>query len=173
MGHSVLVVDDQPIIRDMLKKSLARYQYSVHCAGSAQEALGILANEKVDVVISDEVMPGMSGTEFLTLVKDKFPDTVRIILTGQASLESTIKAINEGEIYRFLTKPCNIVDLTVTVRQAIEQKELVKENLRLLELVKKQASSIDEMEKKYPGISKVKKDAGGAIIIDDNDSTEQ
>ena len=78
MGHSVLVVDDQPVIRDMLQKALARYKYSVHCAGSAQEALGILASEKVDVVISDEVMPGMSGTEFLTQVKDKFPEMVVI-----------------------------------------------------------------------------------------------
>ena len=170
MGHSVLVVDDQPVIRDMLQKALARYNYAVHCAGSAQEALGILDNKKVDVVISDEVMPGsMQGTEFLTMVKDQFPDTVRIILTGQASLESAIRAINEGEIYRFLTKPCNIVDLTVTVRQAIEQRDLLKENQRLLDLVKKQATSIEEMENKYPGISKVKKDAGGAIIIDDND----
>jgi len=118
-------------------------------------------------------MPGsMQGTEFLTMVKDQFPDTVRIILTGQASLESAIRAINEGEIYRFLTKPCNIVDLTVTVRQAIEQRELLKENQRLLDLVKKQATSIEAMENKYPGISKVNKDAGGAIIIDDNDSQE-
>ena len=59
MGHSVLVVDDQQVIRDMLQKALSRYNYAVHCAGSAQEALGILASEKVDVVISDEVMPGM------------------------------------------------------------------------------------------------------------------
>ena len=172
MGHSVLVVDDQPVMRDMLQKALTRYNYSVHCAGSAQEALVILANEKVDVVLSDEVMPGMQGTEFLTLVKDRFPDTVRIILTGQASLESAIRAINEGEIYRFLTKPCNIVDLTVTVRQAIEQRELLKENQRLLDLVKKQANSIEEMENKYPGISKVKKDSDVAIIIDNNDSQE-
>ena len=172
MGHSVLVVDDQPVIRDMLRKALARYKYSVHCAGSAQEALGILSSQKVDVVISDEVMPGMQGTEFLTLVKDKFPDTVRIILTGQASLESAIRAINEGEIYRFLTKPCNIVDLTVTIRQAIEQKELLKENQRLSDLIKKQATSIEEMEKKYPGISKIKKDTSGAIIIDDENPQE-
>jgi two-component system probable response regulator PhcQ len=73
----------------------------------------------VDVVISDEKMPGMSGSEFLSLVRQEYPDTIRIILTGYGSLESAIRAINEGEIYRLFTKPCNVIDLAITIRLAL------------------------------------------------------
>jgi len=169
MKHSILVVDDHEIIRDMLENTLSRESYTVHCADSAKEALKILAEESIDVVISDEVMPGMTGTQFLAVVRKDYPDTVRIILTGHASLESAMHAINEGEIYRFLTKPCNLVDLSITIRQALQQKYLKKENKRLAKIVEQQSFSIREIEKEYPGITKVKRDSGGAIIIDDND----
>ena len=148
---------------------LSRESYTVHCAESAKEALKILSQEPIDVVISDEVMPGMTGTEFLAVVRKDYLDTIRIILTGHASLESAMHAINEGEIYRFLTKPCNLVDLSVTIRQALEQKHLKNENKRLEKIVEQQSFSIKKIENKYPGITKIKRDSGGAIIIDDND----
>ena len=169
MEYSILVVDDQQIIRDMLENTLSRESYTVYCAGSAEEALKILSQESIDVVISDEVMPGMTGTQFLAVVRKEYPDIIRIILTGHASLESAMRAINEGEIYRFLTKPCNLVDLSVTIRQALQQKYLKIENKRLAKIVKQQSFSLGEIEKKYPGITKVKRDSGGAIIIDDNE----
>ncbi|MDY6791012.1 MAG: response regulator [Thermodesulfobacteriota bacterium] len=169
MEYSILVVDDQQIIRDMLENTLSRESYTVYCAGSAEEALKILSQESIDVVISDEVMPGMTGTQFLAVVRKAYPDVIRIILTGHASLESAMRAINEGEIYRFLTKPCNLVDLSVTIRQALQQKYLKNENKRLAKIVKQQSYSLGEIEEKYPGITKVKRDSGGAIIIDDND----
>jgi len=167
MEYSILVVDDQPVIRDMLENMLSRESYTVHCADSAKEALKILSQEPIDVVISDEVMSAMTGTQFLAVVRKDFPDTIRIILTGHASLESAMHAINEGEIYRFLTKPCNLVDLSVTIRQALQQKHLKKENKRLAKIVEQQSFSIREIEKKYPGITKVKRNSGGAIIIDE------
>ena len=125
MQHAVLVVDDEPDVRDMLTQALSREPYEVLCADSAEEALDIIAREPVDVVLSDEKMPGMSGTEFLAIVRRQYPDTIRMILTGHASLESAIHAINEGEIYRFFTKPCNMVDLMVTIRQALKHKDLI------------------------------------------------
>ena len=151
----------------MLENMLSRESYTVHCADSAKEALKILSQEPIDVVISDEVMPAMTGTQFLAVVRKDYPDTIRIILTGHASLESAMHAINEGEIYRFLTKPCNLVDLSVTIRQALQQKHLKKENKRLAKIVEQQSFSIREIEKKYPGITKVKRNSGGAIIIDE------
>ena len=169
MEYNILVVDDHKIIRDMLENTLSRESYTVHCADSAKEALKILSQEPIDVVISDEVMPGMTGTQFLAVVRKIYPDTIRIILTGHESLESAMHAINEGEIYRFFTKPCNLVDLSVTIRQALQQKDLKKENKRLAKIVEQQSYSIKKIEKKYPGITKVKRDSGGAIIIDDND----
>ncbi len=167
MKHKVIIIDDEPAIIDMFKDALSKEPYDMLCAASAEEALPILAREQVDVVISDEKMPGMSGSEFLSLVRQKYPDTIRMILTGHASLESAIRAINEGEIYRFFTKPCNVIDLAMTIRHALEQKDLTQENQRLLKLVKRQSDVIEETEKKYPGITKVKRDASGAIILDE------
>lgn len=166
MGHKILIVDDEPDIRKILVDLFSRELYGVLSAGSAKDALKILAREQVDVVISDERMPGMSGSEFLSIVRNEFPDTIRIILTGHASLEAAIRAINEGEIYRFFTKPCNVVDLAVTVRQALEHKELTKESQRMLKTVKRQNALIEDLEEQYPGITKVKRVEGGAIVID-------
>ena len=167
MQHTVLVVDDEPAIREMLTDALAREPYEVLCAGSAEEALTVLAAEPVDVVISDEVMPGMSGSEFLAIVRQQYPDTVRVVLTGYASLEAAVRAINEGEIYRFFTKPCNMVDLVATIRQALQHKELMAENQRLHNIVRQQSFSLEALERRHPGITKVKRDAGGAVIIDE------
>ena len=167
MNHNVLIVDDERTITDMLKDALSREPYNILIAASAEEALAVLTREQVDVVISDEKMPGMPGSEFLAIVRQKYPDTIRMILTGYASLESAIRSINEGEIYRFFTKPFNVFDLAVTIRQALQQKDLMKETQRLLKVVKRQSAFIDEMEQQYPGITKVKRDAEGAIIIDE------
>ena len=167
MQHNVLIVDDEPTITDMLRDVLSREPYGILTADSAEKAFPILAREQVDVVISDEIMPGMSGSEFLALVRQKYPDTIRMILTGHGSLESAIRAINEGEIYRFFTKPCNVFDLAITIRQALQQKELMKESQRLLKMVKRQAAFIEALEVQYPGITQVKKDANGEVIIDD------
>jgi two-component system probable response regulator PhcQ len=171
MQHKVLIVDDESTIRDLLKDALSNEPYGIMSASSAEEALPILAREQVDVVVSDEIMPGMSGSEFLAIVRQKYPDTIRIILTGHASLESAIRAINEGEIYRFFTKPCNVFDLAITIRQALKHNDLMKESKRLLKIVMWQSAFIEELEKQYPGITKVKRGTTGEVIIDDEIDT--
>lgn len=168
MGYSVLIVDDQAIIRDVIEEALVRADFKVLSAASAEDAFLILDRQRVDVVISDEQMPGMSGSEFLAVVRRKYPESIRIILSGHATLESAIRAINEGEIYRFFTKPCNLVDLTITIRQALQQRALEKENERLLHLVNQQALSLKKLEECAPGITRVKRDPSGAVIIDDD-----
>ena len=168
MGRKVLIVDDEPDIRKILVDVFEREPYDVFSVGSGKEALALLAGEPVDVVISDERMPGMNGSELLSIVRKQFPETIRIILTGHASIEAAIRAINEGEIYRFFTKPCNIVDLAVTVRQALEHKELTTESQRMLKTMKRQTALIEDLEEQYPGITKVKRVEGGAIVIDDD-----
>jgi DNA-binding NtrC family response regulator len=172
MEHKVLIVDDEPTITDLLKDALANEPYDILSAASAEEALPILDREQVDVVISDEKMPGMSGSEFLAIVRQEYPDTVRMILTGHASLESAIRAINEGEIYRFFTKPCNVFDLAITIHQAIKYNDLMKESKRLLKMLNRQSAYIEALEKQYPGITKVRRDANGGIIIDDEIDNE-
>ena len=107
MKHNVLIVDDDPAVRDVVREAFSAEPYALLIAGSADDALDIMSRTQADVVISDEKMPGMSGSEFLSIVRKKYPDTIRIILTGHADLEAAIRAINEGEIYRFFRKPCN------------------------------------------------------------------
>ena len=167
MRHTILIVDDEPIITQILTDVLSREPYVILTAGSAEEALRLLARKHVDVIISDEKMPGMSGSEFLAVARKKYPDTIRIILTGQGSLESAMHAINEGQIYRFFTKPCNVLDLAMTIQRAIQQNDRKKEIQCLLSREKRQSAFIKTLEKQYPGITKVNKDSKGEIVIDD------
>jgi two-component system probable response regulator PhcQ len=169
MTHVVLFVDDEPNVTEALKRALRKEPYTVLSAGSAEEALRILSREPVDVVVTDERMPGMPGSELLAVVCRQYPDTVRIILTGHASLQAALVAINKGEIYRFLTKPINELELTVTIRQAIQHKDLMSESRRLLKTFKQQHALLRELERKNPGITTVVRDASGAIILDEED----
>jgi len=167
MEHTILIVDDEPFITEILTEALSREPYVILTAGSAEDALRLLDQRQMDVIISDEKMPGMSGSEFLAVVRKKYPDTIRIILTGHGSLESAIRAINEGQIYRFFTKPCNVLDLAMTIRKAIQQNELKKEIQRLVSIEKRKSAFIKTLENQYPGITKVNRDSRGEIIIDD------
>ncbi|MCG8588064.1 MAG: EAL domain-containing protein, partial [Proteobacteria bacterium] len=106
-----------------LKLALRRQPYEILTANSGSAALGLLRKRPVDLVVSDERMPGMSGSELLTHVAREFPDTIRIILSGQASLESAIRAINDARIFRFLTKPCSPEDLTECLQAALAAKK--------------------------------------------------
>lgn len=168
MPYCVMVVDDDSTLRNIVCDFLKTQDFKTLAAASADEGLALMEKDKVDAVISDESMPGMSGSEFLAIVRQNYPDTVRIILTGHASLEAAIRGINEGEIYRFFTKPCSVVDLAITVRRALQQRELLKQSRKLLEVTKKQSALIESVEKKYPGITKIKTGASGEVIMDED-----
>jgi DNA-binding NtrC family response regulator len=161
------LVDDEPHVIESLARALRDEPYEILGATSASEALRILANRPVDVVVSDEKMPGMSGSDFLARVCRDYPDTIRIMLTGHASVEAAMRAINEGEIYRFFLKPCNQVDLILAIRQALHQKEEIEEGPSHRGGGKGQSGLLKELEKQHPGITKVKKDPSGATIIED------
>ena len=167
MRHKILLVDDEPHVTEALKRALYQEPYEVLSANSANEALQILAREPIAVVITDERMPGMQGAEFLVLVYRDYPETIRIMLTGHANLDLAMRAINEGQIYRFLMKPCNEQEIRLAIRQAIQQKELAEKSRQLLKKVKQQDQVLERLEKDNPGITKVERDSTGAIIIDD------
>ena len=167
MVHTVLFVDDEPNVTNGLKHALFEEDFDIQTARSGQEALDILRTCKVDVVISDELMPGMLGSELMAIVSENYPDTVRIILTGHASLDAAVSAINNGGIYRFLLKPCNAIDLAVTIRQALQQQELIAESRKLLKVTQQQSSMLHRLETEHPGISGFNKNSQGAIIIED------
>jgi two-component system probable response regulator PhcQ len=99
-------------------------------------------------------MPGMDGAEFLSIVKERHPEVALILLTGYASLEATMKAVNNGEIYRFFTKPWDEYQLKLAIRSAIEKYDLEAENRRLLKTVKRQAVELRSLEVKYRRLRK-------------------
>ena len=152
MKQNILFVDDDTNLLKALTRALNEEPYEISLAKSAQQALEILENQPIDVVVSDEKMPGMSGAELLTRIQQKYPLTVRIMLTGQADIQAAARAINEGRIYRFLIKPC-YEDLAVTIRQALQQRELMVESNKLLKLAQQQADFIDEITESIPQIN--------------------
>lgn len=102
----VLLVDDEPAILDALRRQLRR-SFDVTTAVGGSEALQVMESEEpFSVVLSDMRMPGMDGAAFLAIARERWPDTVRMLLTGQADMQSTVAAINDGQIFRFLSKPC-------------------------------------------------------------------
>ncbi|MCQ8182406.1 EAL domain-containing protein [Methylomonas sp. SURF-1] len=126
---TILLVDDEPNILSALRRCLRRDGYEILTAGSGEEVLELLANNPVMVILSDQRMPGMSGTEFLSRVKVMHPRMVRMILSGYADVTSITEAINKGEIYRYQTKPWDDDDLRKAMQDAVihyEQTDLSK-----------------------------------------------
>lgn len=115
----VLFVDDEPGVTAAFRTLLRRSPYEVVVANSAHDALAMLAQAPVDVVISDMDMPDMSGSEFLARVRTEHPKTARVVLSGRAKLEDTIHAINDAAVFRFLVKPCSAGELTRCIDDAL------------------------------------------------------
>lgn len=135
----MLVVDDEPDNLDLLYRTFRR-EFKVLRAESGTEALKVLANEgEVAVIISDQRMPEMKGTEFLSKTVPEFPDTVRIILTGFTDVEDLVDAINAGQVYRYITKPWDPDELKHVVTRASETYELIKQQNEALHLAEKQS----------------------------------
>jgi DNA-binding NtrC family response regulator len=169
--HTVLLVDDEPHVLAGLRRVLHKEPYDILCAGSVQEAFVYLRAKTVHAVITDQDMPGMCGTAFLANVCREFPETVRFMLTGKPTLEVAMQAINEGAIHRFFTKPCNYIDLITTLRQALQQHDLLVAARRLLRVIRGQSVALEQLEHTYPGITKVRRDRGGVIVADLDDLT--
>ncbi|MBI5901293.1 MAG: response regulator [Rhodocyclales bacterium] len=128
---TLLLVDDEESILSSLKRLLRREPYQVLTAVGGEAGLDELARRRVDVIVSDQRMPNMSGVEFLRQAKDLYPDTVRIVLSGYADLQSITDAINEGAIYKFLSKPWEDEALKAEIADAFRGKALRDENRRL------------------------------------------
>lgn len=135
---SLLFVDDEPSILSSLRRLFRPHGYTIFCAESGAEGLAILAQEPIDLVISDMRMPVMDGVHFLEQVRSGWPRVVRLLLTGHADVDSIIAAINRGEIFRYIAKPWDDNDIVLTVRDALERRRLEGENARLLALTQAQ-----------------------------------
>lgn len=129
--RTLLLVDDEESILSALKRLLRREGYRILSANSGSEGLELLAKNDVDVIVSDQRMPNMTGEEFLRLAKELYPDTVRMVLSGYADMQSITNAINQGAIYKFLSKPWDDQGLKDNILEAFRRKELSDENGRL------------------------------------------
>ncbi len=134
----LLFVDDDPNILKALRRLFHHENYAVYLAAGGAEGLEILRQHDVDLIISDMRMPEMSGAEFLARAAEQWPETVRILITGYADLESTIDAINKGRIFSYCNKPWNDEELKLLVRNALEQKRLREERERLSTIIRLQ-----------------------------------
>lgn len=129
--RTLLLVDDEQNIVSALKRLVRRDGYEILTANSGFEALEILEKHAVDVIISDQRMPGMTGVEFLSKVKELHPDTIRLMLSGYTELQSVTDAINEGAVFRFLTKPWDDEKLRASIKEAFLYKHYADDNQQL------------------------------------------
>jgi len=130
--YSILYIDDEE--NNLISfKSTFRRDYHIHMASSGREGLEIMENHDIQLVITDQRMPDMSGIEFLEQIVPLYPDCMRMILTGFSDLEAVIQAINKGNIYRYVSKPWNREDLKITIDSALEVYNLKSQNKHLID----------------------------------------
>ncbi len=145
--HAVLFVDDEVNILKAVKRLLRHEPWEVVCAARPHEALDLLDTAAVQVVVSDQRMPEMSGVDLLAAVRERHPDVVRMMLTGYTEMNVAVEAINRGEIFRLITKPWNDEELKATLRQAFDHFDLKEEIKRLNQVTREQNFKLQDMNR--------------------------
>ncbi|MDP1534245.1 MAG: response regulator, partial [Rubrivivax sp.] len=135
---TVLCVDDEPNILSALKRALRPPGYRVLTAEGGAQALQLMETQTVDLIVSDMRMPGMDGAQLLEQARGRWPETVRVLLTGHADMSATVAAINRGRIFRYLSKPWDDTELQAVVRQGLELRALEQDKRRLEALTQAQ-----------------------------------
>jgi FixJ family two-component response regulator len=168
-GFNLLFVDDEEGVLHALRRIFLEENYQIFTASSGDKALAILEKARVHLVISDQRMPGMTGAELLKEIKLKWPETIRIMLTGYADVQSIMGAVKEGAVYKFITKPWNDEDLRLTVSLALQQYVLMQENRKLKEFSRKQQIKINS----YAGIVDENRGQLGVILLKAGEITKE
>jgi DNA-binding NtrC family response regulator len=158
---TVLFVDDEPNVLNAWKRAFQREPYSILTARSGTEAISILRGLRVGAVVSDFSMSPGNGIELLQQVREQYPDTPRIMISGNATLAVAQDAINSCGVIRFLQKPCSTIDLGIAIREAL----MLYSESRTVSPA--EAESI-RLERKHPGITRVDRDHRRRITIDLN-----
>ncbi len=131
----LLIIDDEIQVLNTLRRIFDRL-YTVKIANNTKDAFDIVAKMDVQVILCDQRMPDMKGTDFFASIKETHNDNIRILITGFSSLDDVVVAINEGDVFRYLTKPWNLFELKRSVQQAFDQNHLVRDNRRMIEELK-------------------------------------
>ena len=167
---AILLVDDEPNVTDALKRALRREPYRILTATSGAAGLELLARQHIDVVVSDEQMPGMSGSVFLSAVRKEYPHTIRMILSGQASLEAAVARHQRGRgvpLFPQALQPPSISRSPCSRRWPTN----VWKNRAggLLREYQRQASLLARIELESPGLMSLDTDDDGALLVDEAD----
>ena len=131
-SHKILLVDDEPLILKSLQRQLGSTFDLTTCVDPVQ-ALELIKTKQFALVVSDMRMPGIDGAQLLQATKQHHPDSIRVMLTGNSDLDTAVRAINDGSIFRFLTKPCTSTDISAVIHEGLEQYELVTAKKELLQ----------------------------------------
>ncbi len=161
----ILAVDDEPDMLRVLRRALAPLTSDVTLTEDPLMALDILSQHDVSVLVSDIDMPLMNGHELMRRARAMRPDVVRILLTGRATVESAMRAINEGEVHRYLSKPFDPADLRSIVAGALERRAALAQAARASVEVDRQRSVVARLEEAHPGIASVQRDQQGAYVV--------
>jgi diguanylate cyclase (GGDEF)-like protein/PAS domain S-box-containing protein len=164
-SRTLLLVDDEEHVLASLRRLLRRDGYTIVTACGATEGLQRLTECEVDVIVSDQRMPGMTGVEFLRRAKELYPDTIRIVLSGYTELQSIIDAINEGAIYKFLTKPWDDARLRGHVAEAFRQKAMADENRRLARQVESANADYQQLNSRLERLVAQQRDEADVLSL--------
>jgi two-component system, probable response regulator PhcQ len=172
-GRTILVVDDEEQVRTALTRLLEREGYTVTAAEGPTEALEILRQQPIKLVISDQNMPDMSGLQFFKLIRERHPYVCRIMLTADPERDTIIRAINEGEVYRFIPKPWSNTMLRITVHFAFEEIQLQEENRRLVQALRRQLQFVRALDRNFPYLSAMAKQEEAELMLVDPQGPEK
>src|SRR5690606_20346370 len=145
--YRLLLVDDEPNILASLRRVFQRENYELLFAHNGKEALAIMEKQPVELIMTDFMMPGMNGSELLSEVRERWPQTIRIMLTGHANTDAVMGSIKDGAVYRFILKPWNDDDIRLTIALALEQYELIQRTRALEQENKKQNRDLETITK--------------------------
>lgn len=168
----IQLVDDEPRILSALKRLLRPQGWDILAYDNVESALGGLLEHEFSVIISDYQMPTADGVTYLQFAKQRQPHAIRLVLSAYGDRNSMIQAINQAEIYRYLSKPWDDYEVVAAIQSAIDLYQLSAENRRLREendhqkaLIKAREEELLRLEAENPGISRVRRDADGSVLI--------
>ncbi len=165
-GHTLLLVDDEPALLAALRRTLGAAGYGCVVAGSGREALAVLESQPVQVIITDIDMPEMDGLELLRRAREVAPSAVRVVLTGRLGTELAIRAINEGEVHRYLHKPFDSGGLRRLVAEAVERHAELARTEEVARRERERCGRLEEVELTHPGICSVARSEDGGYMLD-------
>lgn len=171
----IQLVDDEPNILSALKRLLKPQGWQINAFSDVEAALADLLVNDYAVIVSDYRMPTADGVTYLQFVKQRQPDAVRLVLSAYGDRQSMMKAINQAEVYRYLSKPWHDAEVETAIQAAVDIHQLRVENRRLVQQVHAREAELRareqellRLERENPGITRVRRDGDGSIVIDDH-----